>query len=101
MFALSHKYELVQLNDTCERFMASIIGTFSLKYFVFSIYFITDAKNILHYCRIIDIYGAPLLKNVSFIFSRHNSPVPRQCSLIICNTYCDTFLFVILHIYKL
>ena len=68
LFALSHKYELVQLNNTCERFMASINSTFFLKYFVASIHFITDAKNILHYCRIIDIYGAPILENVSFIF---------------------------------
>uniref|UniRef100_A0A914MH63 BTB domain-containing protein n=1 Tax=Meloidogyne incognita TaxID=6306 RepID=A0A914MH63_MELIC len=53
IFAIAHKYEVEKLKYVCERFMASKI----------------DSGNIVKYCNIISVYGAPILeKRVKAIF---------------------------------
>nr|CAD2186838.1 unnamed protein product [Meloidogyne enterolobii] len=53
IFAIAHKYEVMKLKYMCERFMASKI----------------DSGNIVKYCNIISVYGAPILeKRVKAIF---------------------------------
>uniref|UniRef100_A0A914LHA8 BTB domain-containing protein n=1 Tax=Meloidogyne incognita TaxID=6306 RepID=A0A914LHA8_MELIC len=57
IFAIAHKYQVEQLKNACEQFMASKI----------------DGENILKYCNLINLYGAPILeKCIKNIFESKN-----------------------------
>ncbi|CAK5073177.1 unnamed protein product [Meloidogyne enterolobii] len=51
IFAISHKYQVEMLKYLCERFMSCNI----------------NMENIVKYCGIINLYGAPTLEKVIFL----------------------------------
>jgi len=65
IFAISHKYQVEMLKCLCEHFMSCNISKRIFKE-TSNILFILDIENIVKYCNIINLYGAPTLEKVNF-----------------------------------